>query len=73
MKINNALCEKAQEVPLLIWNHEQSILWKSLVDINLVEKNDMNSFSKFAKYFADFYLKYHHFPTVKKVMSGLKL
>lgn len=73
MNLNKALCEKAQEVPLLIWNNEQSILWKSLVDIDLVDENDMTAFTEFAKYFADYYSKYHNFPTIKKLMIGLNL
>lgn len=71
MKFKTVLNEKAQEIPLLIWNDMQKELWYSLIAIGIVEKNDMDVFTKFAKFFADFYTTKHKFPNIKDVMSIL--
>ena len=71
MTLNNSLNEKAQEVPLLIWNDAQKNLWNNLVSINIVDKNDINLFIKFAKFFDNFYMAKHKFPNIKDVMKIL--
>ena len=71
MKFEIVLNEKAKEVPLLIWNDVQKELWKSLVSVGIVEKNDMGMFANFAKFFADFYKTRKKFPNIKDVMKIL--
>lgn len=73
MKLNQALNEYVEEIPLLKWNKHQALIWKSLISKGLVNKDDMQEFMKLAKFFDMFYRQKHHFPKVREVAVGLHL
>jgi len=55
------------------WNLIQKDLWKKLVDKDDVERNDINKFLKFAKFFYSFVEKNNETPTIKQIEKELKI
>jgi hypothetical protein len=67
MTFNQVLKEYSPDIPLKKWNNAQRDTWKKLVNKGEVGENDMNSFTRFAKFFDNYYKKNKHFPSIKEV------
>ena len=67
MKLQQALLEYNTEVPYSEWMKKQVNLWKNLTTKGIVQKNDLDKFKKFGRFFDKYYNKTHHFPTTKEV------
>jgi len=55
------------------WNILQKDLWEKLVGKKEVEKNDVNTFIKFAKFFYSFVETNKKTPTIKQIEKELKI
>lgn len=67
MKLKQALNEYDKSVPLKKWMSLQKNLWKQMIDKGEVEKNDVDKFKKFGRFFDKYYKQTHHFPALKDV------
>ena len=76
MKFIDVLLESALNINVRVaninkWNTIQKNLWKKLVDSKKVEKNDVDIFLKFAKFFYSFVEKNGETPTIKQILGKI--
>lgn len=54
------------------WMDDQVIIWKQLIAMNLVSKNDPIVFYKFGKFFDDFFTTHHREPDIRDTVEFIK-
>jgi hypothetical protein len=54
------------------WNKEQKKLWQALVEMNLVEENDYDTFAKFSEFFESKVIIAEMPPTLSETIEWIK-
>jgi len=67
MNFNQVLMEYSFDVPYAQWMKRQSDLWKQFCEKKKCNRNDVEKFKKFGRFFDKFYKKTHHFPQLKDI------
>lgn len=67
MNFQSALCEYNFDAPYAQWMKRQADLWKQFCDKKHHNKNDVDKFKKFGRFFDKFYSKTHHFPKLQDI------
>jgi len=73
MKLQQALNEYNNDIPLLDWNMAQRNLWYSLTGEKEVSPDKIPLFMKFAKFFDSWYSRYHKFPSTQQTKRLLHI
>jgi hypothetical protein len=67
----NKLQELGRSEDLAEWNKTQYELWLRLAKRNLVNMEDLKTFTKFAAFFYDFFQNNRRVPTIKDIQNYL--
>lgn len=71
MKFDKSLNEYSDDVPLKHWNQVQKNMWHDLCKECDIERNDLDSFRKFATFFDLYYGANKKFPSTKEAKQAI--